>query len=181
MTDLKTEGFSTLEAVQEQLDSFRQKGWLTYWNGTDIVPGPILHVGTGSTPFDAVLNSLYSNSTYRDVFFDVPLNDLSPIYNVSNSYYTSTSLTGIVGGLSKIPHSGLTRDQMKAVKAQIDQATNLGLVSRYWDIPGWPVDTMTKIWDQLEQAGVGMLNVDAISVAANWNWRWCNLLGLRLC
>lgn len=72
MTDLKTEGFSTLEAVQEQLQPFREKGWLTYWNGTAIIPGPILHVGTGNTPFDAVLDSNYANSTYRDVFFDAP-------------------------------------------------------------------------------------------------------------
>jgi len=37
MTDLKTEGFSTLAAVQAQLEPFRQKGWLTYWNGTTAV------------------------------------------------------------------------------------------------------------------------------------------------
>lgn len=180
MTDLKTEGFSTLEAVQTQLQSFREKGWLTYWNGTDIILGPIIHVGTGNTPFEAVLNSTYANSTYRDVFFDAPLHKLSSMYNNSNSYYSSTSLTGLFGA-ANIPHSGLKKSQMMVVKAQIDLAKSLGLVSRYWDIPGWPVDTRTKIWDQLEQAGVGMLNADAISIAARWNWRWCNVLGLHLC
>ena len=112
MTDLKTEGFPTLEAVQEQLQPFRKKGWLTYWNGTAIVPGPILHVGTGNTPFDAVLNSTYANSTYRDVFFDAPLDNLTDIYNISNSYYTSTSLTGVLGGVTKIPFKGLKKAQM---------------------------------------------------------------------
>jgi len=180
MTDLKTEGFSTLEAVQLQLEPFRRKGWLTYWNGTDIIPGPITHVGTGNTPFDAVLNSTYSNSTYRDIFFDAPLDKLSSIYNTSNSYYTSTSLKGLFGA-ANIPHSGLKKGQMTVVKRQIEQANSLGLVSRYWDIPGWPVDTRTKIWDQLEEVGVGMLNADAIQTAARWNWRWCNVLGLHLC
>jgi hypothetical protein len=180
MTDLKTEGFSTLEAVHQQLEPLRQKGWLTYWNGTDIVPGPITHVATGKTPFEAILNSTFSNSTYRSVFFDAPLDKLSSIYNISNSYYASTSLTGFFGKL-KIPHSGLTKSQMITVKAQIDQAESLGLVSRYWDIPAWPSNTRTKIWDQLEQAGVGILNVDAIEIAARWNWRWCNVLGLKLC
>ncbi|KAE9372997.1 hypothetical protein N431DRAFT_438399 [Stipitochalara longipes BDJ] len=181
MTDLKTEGFSTLEAVQAQLESFRQKGWLTYWNGTDVIPGPITHVGTGNTPFEAVLNSSYSNSTYRDVFFDAPLNGLSEIYNISNSYYTSASLTGVLGGLSKIPRDGLSKKQMIFLQGQVNQAAELGLASRYWDIPAWPVSRRINIWHQLEELGIGMLNADAIDEAARWDWRWCNILGLELC
>ena len=182
MTDLKTEGSSTLDAVQQQLEPFRQKGWLTYWNGTGIVPGPITHVGTGNTPFEAVLNSSYANSTYRDVFFDAPLDGLSAdIYNISNTYYTSTSLTGIFGGKANIPHSGLSKHQMGVVKSQIDQATSLGLASRYWDIPAWPVSRRVHIWNQLEGLGISMLNADAIVEAARWDWRWCNVLGLELC
>ena len=181
LTDLKTEGFSTLEAVQAQLDSFRQKGWLTYWNGTTVVPGPITHVGTGNTPFEAVLNSSYSNSTYRDVFFDAPLDDLSEIYNISNSYYTSASLTGVLGGMSKIPRNGLSKKQMMFLQGQVGKAADLGLVSRYWDIPAWPVSRRINIWHQLEELGIGMLNADAIDEAARWDWRWCNILGLELC
>jgi hypothetical protein len=181
MTDLKTEGFSTLEGVQAQLEPFREKGWLTYWNGTALVPGPITHVGTGNTPFAAVLNSSYSNSTYRDVFFDAPLNDLSDIYNASNSYYASASLNWVLGGKTKIPHNGLSKDQMMFLKTQVDTAASLGLVSRYWDIPPWPVARRTNIWHQLEELGIGMLNADAIDEAARWNWRWCNVLSLELC
>jgi len=181
MTDLKTEGFSTLEAVQAQLEPFREKGWLTYWNGTALVPGPITHVGTGYTPFAAVLNSSYSNSTYRSVFFDAPLHDLSDIYNASNSYYTSASLTGVLGGKTNVGHNGLSRDQMTFLQGQVDRAKELGLVSRYWDIPSWPVARRTNIWHQLEELGIGMLNADAINEAARWNWRWCNVLGLELC
>ena len=181
MTDLKTEGFSTLDAVQQQLEPFRKRGWLTYWNGTGIVPGPILHVGTGNTPFEAVLNSSYANATYRDVFFDAPLDRLSAIYNVSNSYYTSTSITGLFGGKANIPHAGLSKRQMGVLKSQIDQAASLGLVSRYWDIPTWPVNRRVHIWNQLEGLGIGMLNADAIAEAARWNWKWCNVLGLELC
>jgi hypothetical protein len=181
MTDLKTEGFSTLAAVQAQLEPCRQKGWLTYWNGTAVIPGPITHVGTGNTPFEAVLNSSYSNSTYRDVFFDAPLHNLSHIYNLSNSYYTSTSLTGVLGGKSRIPRNGLTKKQMIFLRGQVDKATELGLVSRYWDIPPWPVSRRINIWHQLEELELGMLNADAIDEAARWDWRWCNVLGLELC
>lgn len=181
MTDLKTEGFSTLNAVQEQLESLRQRGWLTYWNGTDVVPGPITHVATGNTPFDGILNSSFSNDTFRSSFFDAPLDRLSNQYNISNSYYASTSLKSIFGGSQTILNGGFQKSQMTTVKNQLDLAADLGLVSRYWDIPSWPVTRRMKIWRQLEGMGVGMLNADAIEEAARWNWRWCNILGLQLC
>lgn len=181
MTDLKTEGFSTLKAVQAQLQPLRDAGWLSYWNGTTFIPGPITHVGTGNTPFAAVLNSTYANATYRDVFFDAPINQLSSIYNASNSYYTSTSLSALLGGKFKIPQTGLSKSQMIIVAQQITQAKELGLVSRYWDIPTWPTTRRMNIWKQLESLDIGMLNADAIEQAARWNWRWCNILGLQLC
>jgi hypothetical protein len=183
LTDLKTEGFATLEAVQAQLQPFRDAGWLTYWNGTAVVPGPITHVATGNTPFSAVLDSNYSNATYRDVFFDAPIDELSSssLYNSSNSYYTSTSLSHLLGGKSKIPQKGLSKKQMMLVAEQIEKAKELGLVSRYWDIPAWPATRRMNIWRQLESMDLGMLNVDAIEQASMWNWRWCNVLGLQLC
>jgi hypothetical protein len=178
MTDLKTEGFSTLEAVQQQLQPFREKGWLTYWNGTATVPGPIIHVGTGNTPFDAVLNSTYANTTYRDVFFDAPLDALTPSYNASNSYYASTSMSHLFWG---IPHGGLSAARLEIVKGQIGMAKSLGLLSRYWDTPSWPVTRKMNVWKQLVDLDVGMLNVDQIEEAARWNWKWCSVMGLHLC
>lgn len=181
MTDLKTEGYWTLEAVRAQLEQFREKGWLTYWNGPTIIPGPITHVGTGNTPFETVLNSSYSNSKYRDVFFDAPLEDLSHIYNITNSYYTSASLTGVLGGASKIPRNGLSKKQMIYLRGQVNKAIGLGLMSRYWDITAWPVSRRINIRHQFEELEIGMLNADAINEAARWDWRWCNILGLELC
>jgi hypothetical protein len=181
MTDMKTEGLSTFDAVQEQLAPLREKGWLTTWNGSAIVPGPITIVGTGNTPFGSILNSSSTNSTYRSIFFDAPLDNLSSIYNASNSYYTSTSLESRLDCQMKIPLTGLTDGQLNTIKAQITKASNLGLVSRYWEIPAWPVVRMTTIWRQLEELNIGMLNTDAIDQAARFNWRWCNILGLELC
>lgn len=85
------------------------------------------------------------------------------------------------GGAKHISQNGLNKEQLGKVREQVGEAEKRGLVSRYWDIPGWPVDRRTRIWGQLEQVGVGMLNVDAIGTAARWNWRWCNVLGLHLC
>jgi hypothetical protein len=181
MIDMKTEGTATFDAVQEQLTPLCEKGWLTVWNGTSIIPGPITVVGSGNTPFSSVLNSTSTNSTYRSIFFDAPLNNLTSAYNISNSYYASTSITALFGGPHKLPLSGLTQTQLATLKTQTTRASELGLVSRYWDIPGWPVVRMMTIWRQLEELQVGMLNADAIDEAARFNWRWCNILGLQLC
>lgn len=72
LVDLKTDGAMTLPIVEQQLDGLRSKGYLTYFNGTNVVPGVVTVVGTGNTPFDLLI----SNSTYRDIFFDAPLDRL---------------------------------------------------------------------------------------------------------
>lgn len=86
--------------VLERLEPLRAKGWLTHFNGTDVIQGPITVVGTGNTPFDLVT----ANDTYRDIFYDAPLDRLadenddtmpgetpSPNYNRHNSDYASVS------------------------------------------------------------------------------------------
>ncbi|KAI9845509.1 MAG: Altered inheritance of mitochondria protein 6 [Sclerophora amabilis] len=72
LIDLKTSGRETWPHVVKQLEPLRQRNWLTFFNGTSVVPGPVTVVGTGNTPFDL----LTSNTTYRDYFFDAPLADM---------------------------------------------------------------------------------------------------------
>ncbi|KAK2629491.1 hypothetical protein QTJ16_000311 [Diplocarpon rosae] len=207
LTDLKTSGSATLAAVQAQLAPFRARGWLTYWNGSAVVPGAITHVGTGNTPFASILDSEFANATYRDVFFDAPLDALldtgtstkknterdlntktgadtesnmntdTSMYNISNSYYASTSIDHGIG----VSISGLTSAQLQTVTTQVSQARALGLVSRYWDVPAWPVGRMVRVWAQLEEVGVGVLNADLVEVAARWDWKSCDLWGFGLC
>lgn len=72
LIDLKTDGRTTFPYVESQLAPLRERGFLTYFNGTNTIPGAITVVGTGNTPFDLVT----ANSTYRDIFFDAPLERL---------------------------------------------------------------------------------------------------------
>ncbi|RHZ52374.1 uncharacterized protein CDV56_104581 [Aspergillus thermomutatus] len=73
LIDFKTDGEKTWQHVTERLLPLRERGYLTYFNGTDLINGPITAVGTGNTPF----NMVTSNSTYRDIFFDAPLDLLA--------------------------------------------------------------------------------------------------------
>jgi len=61
--------------LNSQLTPLREKSYLTYFNGTAIIEKPITIVGTGDAPFDL----LTANSTYRDVFYDAPLEDMADL------------------------------------------------------------------------------------------------------
>jgi hypothetical protein len=73
LIDFKTPGPELWPYVSAQLSPLREKGYLTHFNGTDVIQGPITVVGTGNTPFDLVV----ANTTYRDIFFDAPLDQLA--------------------------------------------------------------------------------------------------------
>lgn len=175
--DFKSDGAKLWPHVMSQLEPLRQKGWLTYWDGStdQITSRPITIVGTGSTPFESVM----ANTTYRDIFFDAPLDDISnPKYNTTNSYYASVSLSQAVGK----PWLGkFSSKQLNTIKSQIEAASKKGLTSRYWDTVGWPIAWRDNTWKVLVKNGVGTLNVDDLVSAAKWNWDWCVIAGLVLC
>ncbi|KAJ5770355.1 uncharacterized protein N7511_002406 [Penicillium nucicola] len=72
LIDFKTAGPATYHAVVEQLAPLRERGYLTHFNGEEIIQGPITIVGTGNAPF----NLIDADSSYRDIFFDAPLDKL---------------------------------------------------------------------------------------------------------
>ena len=179
LIDMKTDGASTFLAVLEHLDPFRSRGWLTHFNGSAVVPGLITVVGTGNTPF----NLLVANTTYRDIFYDAPLDELwgddptsinkydqllmSEKYTRENSYYASVSFQKELGNLW---HGILTPQQVLTIRGQIKGAQERGLKARYWDTPAWPVGRRDHVWDVLMREGEGALNVDDLEAAKERNW-----------
>lgn len=69
LIDFKTPGQSTWRELQKQLKPLRDRNLLTYFNGTTIISGPVIVVGTGHAQFD----DLTANDIYCDVFYDAPL------------------------------------------------------------------------------------------------------------
>ncbi|KAG0648841.1 Altered inheritance [Hyphodiscus hymeniophilus] len=72
LVDVKTGGEETWLWVVKQLEPLRERGWLTHVENDKVNFRPITVVGTGNTPFDV----LTANSTYRDTFFDAPLDQM---------------------------------------------------------------------------------------------------------
>lgn len=72
LVDFKNNGSQIFPYVSSQIAALREKGYLTYWDGAQTIEGPITVVATGNAPFDMVV----ANTTYRDIFFDAPLDRL---------------------------------------------------------------------------------------------------------
>lgn len=197
LVDFKTEGVETWIKLTEQLSPLRDRGYLSHFNGVDVVSRPITVVGTGETPFDLVV----SNPTYRDIFFDAPLDmlaeddlqdqqserrsgeqsagksgqdlpdeapDISPdAFNSTNSYYASVSLKKSIGSPRPFHFNS---QQMDLMRAQIRGAHQRGLKVRYWSLPAWPRSLRNYIWSVLVREGVDILNVDDLQGAAKKEW-----------
>lgn len=171
LIDVKSNGPTTFPVILQQLEPLRSRGYLTYFDGSAVIPGPITVVGSGNTPFDLLI----SNTTYRDVFFDAPLDQLwgenapsnASLYTSENSYYASVDFASAIG---KPWHGSLGPQQVDTILGQAGAAAAQGLKARYWNTPAWPVSVRDHIWDVLEKEGVGMLNVDDLESASRRNW-----------
>jgi hypothetical protein len=73
LVDIKTNGRQVWPYLTAQLSDLRAKGHLTHFNGTGVAIRPITVVASGLAPFELIT----ANSTYRDIFYDAPLDKLS--------------------------------------------------------------------------------------------------------
>ncbi|KAK4238502.1 hypothetical protein C8A03DRAFT_43776 [Achaetomium macrosporum] len=168
LVDLKTDGPETWPWVVKQLAPLRQRGWLSYWENGHFHQGPITVVGTGNTPFDQILGG--SNTTYRDAFFDAPLDQLenSP-YNATNSYYASVSFWDAIGQVY-LGGGKPSEEQLEKIRGHLREAHRRGLKARYWGLPSWPVHVRNRLWEVLVQEGIDMLNADDLVAATKRDW-----------
>jgi hypothetical protein len=184
LVDFKTDGHSLWPHVYAQLDPLRQAGFLRNFDGKSVIERPVTVVATGNAPFDL----LTSNFTYRDIFFDAPLDRMgsegafpnqksgqgtvgtAPMggssYNITNSYYASTSFGASIGSVWSDPSTS----QLEHIRAQIQGAHDQGLKARYWETPAWPRGLRNHIWNVLVQEGVDFLNVDDLKAATEGTW-----------
>lgn len=87
LIDFKTNYQDLWPVVSEQLQPLRDAQYLTYFDGSDIVQGPITVVVTGNAPFEYVVAA----RQHRDMFFDAPLDLLASLStSLPVSTYDST-------------------------------------------------------------------------------------------
>lgn len=86
LVDFKTDGRKLLPLVLKELEPLRARRYLTHYNGSHVLPGPITVVGTGNAPFE-----LISEADQRDIFFDAPLDKLEDGFIPSSALTSSES------------------------------------------------------------------------------------------
>jgi hypothetical protein len=184
LVDFKNNGRDIFPVVSKQLAALREKGYLTYFNGNSTIEGAITVVATGNAPFDLITAS----STYRDIFFDAPLDLLAQDhpssiskrggqgtigttptshFDSTNSYYASVNFGKSIGWLW---FGRISNSQLSLIRFQIRGAKARGLKSRYWSTPKWPVGLRNKVWKVLVEEGVGYLNGDDLQGMTRLDW-----------
>lgn len=186
LVDLKNNPFVAFEAFSAQLEPLRSKGYLTYHNGTVLIPGPLTIVATGRTPYSSILSQ---PSNRRDIFFDAPLGDLTKLpktkgppvesdaeidhfegYNTTTSLYASESLRRVLGHPIPFMLSGNPSSwQLERIRSVTRAAHARGLKVRWWDTPDWPRSRRERVWKILIKEGADVLNVDDFKSARDWN------------
>jgi hypothetical protein len=192
LIDIKNKPGLSFDALSKHLEPLRARNYLTYHNGTALVPGPITIVTTGSTPYTSILTQ---PPTKRDIFFDAPLGALTPPipislsgeispsssiennqdtpqsfqdYNTTTSLYASASLRHVLG--SPLPFLfpwAPTSRQLQRIRSASRAAHARGLQVRWWDTPAWP-RSQSWLWGFLEGEGADVLNVDDLEGVSGW-------------
>lgn len=179
LIDFKMDGDTLWHHVMEELQPMRDAGYLTFYDGTTIHERPITVVATGDAPIHRVVE----NDTYRDIFYDAPLDkltlapesdpesdqrDFSIEYDLSNSYYASVNFGKTIGGLTR---NRFSQEQLALIRSQIQAAHSRGLKVRYWGTPSWPRGLRNHVWHVLVREGVDLVNVDDLREATRQDWR----------
>ncbi|CEH18403.1 ALTERED INHERITANCE OF MITOCHONDRIA PROTEIN 6 [Ceraceosorus bombacis] len=170
LVDLKTEGRKTLEATIKALHPLEQKGYLTTYKDGKITKGPIVVIGTGNTPTDA-LAALQS----RNIFVDCPLGKLSEDFQIEGQAYAynstlcgiaSTSLGSLAPGYKGLmdPSADVVSNLTKA----IDDAHLRGIATRVWDTPVWPSFVRDRVNGLLLSLGSDWINADDLDAIQKW-------------
>lgn len=177
LLDFKEDSATLFPAVVNALEPFRQKGYLTTYANDTLTTGPLTIVASGLASLSDVTSP--NTTLSRSIFLDAPLDSLSSsLYNTTNSYYASLSLSKAVGYLWAGKFSS---KQVETVKEQISAAEEKGLKSRYWGTISWPIPWRMGTWKTLMENGVSVLNVDDLESAGRWDWAVCVVASFALC
>ncbi|KAJ9132443.1 Altered inheritance of mitochondria protein 6 [Pleurostoma richardsiae] len=180
LVDFKSPSNVAWSVFHNNLQPLRDRGWLTHWNGTARITRPITVVASGAVDFDL----LAANQSYRDVFYDAPLDALEHEsdgssnglsgdvfqrfkYNPSNSHFASAKFARAIGPLWG---SSLSDRQIEELRRQIRNARERQLIPRYWGTPRWPRGLRDAIWTLLVREEVGLLNVDDLRAVRKGVW-----------
>ena len=165
--DFKTDGEETFPYVVDALEPLRSAGYLTTWDGDNVVEGAVTVSCTGNAPLERFLGK-----EKRDVFYDARFPEIRSPKSQITYGVSVTSQDDFTAVFGEVRTQSFNDTQRELMKKQITAAHDLGLITRYWGLPAWPIGTRNAVWRMLWDAGVDLVNVDDVDGAADF---WENL------
>ncbi|KAJ6161351.1 hypothetical protein N7470_004747 [Penicillium chermesinum] len=148
--------------LSAQLKSLREAGYLTHYEGSTLVQGPVTIVASGDAPFHRVPEG----SAFRDIFYDLPLADVlsTPAqtwdheleFNMRNVYYVSVDFHETIGEVSE---AGFAEEQILRIRDHVRKAHERGLKLRYWNSVGWQSQYRNYVRQILLHEGVDSITI----------------------
>ena len=126
LVDFKSEGNSTWDAVIKALQPLKDAGYLSNYDGTKFVQGPITVVASGNAPLAKAKDDTANPG--HALFMDARINESMDGFDTTNTYYTSADFTSAVTSSSTSPMSA---DNLKKVQDQVSAAHAKGFLVRY--------------------------------------------------
>lgn len=197
--EFKTWQHAALSELDSDLYGLRQSGYLTWMNGSEVIPGPVTVVVTGQR--EHYLRSGH-DAEYNEIFFDTLLDELTmkdydpwklthrdppksntsstnilkPNKGLSTGAPSSTiySATATFSESVGFPRQGrFSPQQIALIRAQVQAAHRRGLWVRYEGVPQGQGRLSDYIWRILVREGVDMIDVDwQAAYHRAWWQRW---------
>jgi hypothetical protein len=106
-----------------------------------------------------------TNANSRDVFFDAPLGKLDGTFTPSLSPIASGDFASLVDWNGRTP---VTDTIKQTIAAQVKQAHDAGLMTRYWNTPLYPNFARNAVWGAVLEQGSDLLNADNLKAASEF-------------
>ncbi|GAA5928010.1 uncharacterized protein JCM15063_006057 [Sporobolomyces koalae] len=172
LVDLKTRGNETYHAVLAELAPLRRRNWLTSWNGTHVVPGPVQVLLTGNGINEDVRAQVAAERE-RVVFLDAPLLKLNDTWigadgalygwNATLSPMASTSFSSATDWSGR---QAISEPDRVGLEKLISSAHARGVKTRFWSTPRWPSFVRERVWRTLFELETDYLDADDIEAVA---------------
>jgi hypothetical protein len=126
LVDFKSDGDTTWDAVILALQPLRGAGYLSRWDGSKFVQGPITVVASGNAPLAKAIDS--TANPYHDMFMDSRINESLDGYDISNTYYASADFESAITSSGTAP---LSSSNLATLESQVSAAHAKGFLVRY--------------------------------------------------
>ena len=154
-----------MPVILQAFQPLRERGFLTTVTNGSFQASAVTVVGTGNSPL-AQVKALEP----RDYFFDAPLTQLNdPSLNTTwDSTLAPLASADWEVAIGWHGIGNISDNQLANLVKFVGDAHSRGIMARFFDTPGWPIQVRHAVWEVMLNNGADWLNADDLEAAANF-------------